>query len=305
MAEKFSFSSIWIAEDYFLRDSVTLLSCAAYATEEIRLGSGVINPFTRHPALIAQTGATLNELSRGRFALGLGSGSPEMLAAMGTQIDHPLRSMRECVEIIRLLARGEPVDFHGSDFRIKQAKLGSIPYYSEDGGDFAKGIRHTKIYLAAVGPKMLELCARIADGVLLTAGISCDTVGKSISILKKARSEYTNSFDLAGYVVACLGEPSIAAKKFVADQAIVWPSTFVDAGIKADEIQDFQSLYRRKGLEAAIPQLTDEMIRTIVAFGTVSEIEEKILDCERAGIETPVLIPMGTPAKGLISRIGG
>jgi 5,10-methylenetetrahydromethanopterin reductase len=304
MVEKSGFGSIWIAEDYYLRDSITLLSCAMVATEEINVGSGIINPFTRHPALIAQTAATLNELSRGRFILGLGSGELKLIATMGKHVDHPLRAITESVEIIRSLLKGNRLDFQGSDFKVSQAKLGSNPYISEsEGDDFGQRIHETKIYLAAIGPEMLDLSARIGDGVLLTAGVSCETTRRSVSILRKVRAEHSDPFTLAGYVGVCLGEPSIAVKTFVADLANIWPQNFIDAGIETKDIGSLKDAYEKRGLEGAASHVTEEMIRAVIALGTVSEIEERISDYEKAGMENPILIPMGMPAKDLIGKL--
>lgn len=304
MAEESGFDSIWIAEDYYLRDSITLLSCAAYATEKIKLGSGIINPFSRHPALIAQTAATLSELSKGRFTLGLGSGEQKILGTMGIQVDHPLRSMRESIGIIRTLLEGKQVDFQGSDFRVSQVKLGSNPYISRSREDeFGKKIYETKIYLAAIGPRMLNLSAKIADGVLLSAGASCETARQSIAKVRGARAKYSTEgrpFISAGYVGVCLSEPSIGVKMFVADLANIWPQNFLEAAVDPKQISELQEDYARKGLEGAVQRVTQEMIRAVVAIGSVSEVEEKVSEYVSAGVEQPILIPIGTSAKDLI-----
>src|SRR5579864_750731 len=78
-AEEKGASSIWIAEDYYLRDAVSLLSCAAFTTSKIRLGAGILNPYTRNPVLLAQTIATLGELSKGRIDIAIGTGERSLI----------------------------------------------------------------------------------------------------------------------------------------------------------------------------------------------------------------------------------
>jgi 5,10-methylenetetrahydromethanopterin reductase len=302
-AEKSGFDSLWIAEDYYLRDSITLLSCAAYATSSIELGAGVVNPFTRHPALIAQTAATLDELSKGRFSLGLGTGDPESIGFMLGKIRRPLRSMRESVQIVRVLLKGKRANFQGSDFRLTNAKLGANPYILQSADDdFGKNELDIKIYLAATGPKMLDLAAKIGDGVLLSAGTSFKTASESISILNRSKpnSKRARRFSIAGYLAVCLGKPTVHVKKFVADLVSVWPQNFILSGINQKQVEELRTLYWRKGERTAASLLTKEMIEASVACGSASEIEKKISDYRKAGIEQLILVPLGTRAKDLI-----
>ena len=101
LAEKEGFSSVWCAEDYYLRDAISNISCVAYVTREVKISTGVINPFSRNPVLIAETIATLNELSGGRIRLALGTGVQPLIENMGIKFSHPLQAMAESVEIVR------------------------------------------------------------------------------------------------------------------------------------------------------------------------------------------------------------
>jgi hypothetical protein len=153
---------------------------------------------------------------------------------------------------------------------------------------------------------MLNLSATIADGVLLTAGVSCETAGQSIAAVRDVRAKDSSArpFVSACYIGVCLGEPSIGVKTFVADLANVWPQNFAQAGVNLKQISDLQEDYARKGLEGAVQHVTEEMIRTVVASGSLSEIEEKVSEYVSAGVEQPILIPLGTPAKDLIGSFG-
>jgi 5,10-methylenetetrahydromethanopterin reductase len=308
LAERSRFYSIWIAEDYFLRDSITLLSTVASATKEIKLSSGIINPFTRHPALIAQTAATLDELSKGRYTLGLGSGELKLIASMGRKVDHPLGSMRESVDIIRSLLSGKETSFEGKYFAISKARLGINPYISRTDDDkFGRYASKVRIYLAAIGPKMLDLAAKIGDGVLLTAGITTETARQSILNLKKARAESNGvrtAFSTAGYIVTCLDKPSSLVKLFVADMANSWPQNFIESGVIEKHVDELRHEYIKRGIRGATSLVTDDMIRAVVACGRRYEVEEKIFNYWRSGLAQPILIPMDTRARDLIVSLG-
>ena len=170
-AENKGFSTAWFAEDYFLRDAITAMSFTAALTKRIKLGTGIINPYTRHPILIAETIATLSEAAGGRIFLSLGTGVGPLIEQMGIKFRKPLTTIREAVEIIRNALTGNPVTFEGEVFNIRDVRLGYNPYLSQL-GEFKLKRGNIPIYIAAIGPKMLQLAGKIGDGVLLTAGCS-------------------------------------------------------------------------------------------------------------------------------------
>lgn len=129
LAEKTGIDSIWIAEDYFLRDAISIISSAATSTQKIKLATGVINPYTRNPILIAQTMATLDEISNGRTILALGTGVPFIIENMGIKFEKPLTMIRESVRIIRMLFKTEKVNYQGKVLKVKDIEFGKNPYF--------------------------------------------------------------------------------------------------------------------------------------------------------------------------------
>ena len=116
LAEKKHLNSFWIAEVYFLRDAFCPLSSIASATRKIKLGSGVVNPYTRQTVLLAESIATVHEIAKGRTILALGTGVISLIQQMGIKVEKPLHMMRESVEIIRrLLAEEETRRIEGRD----------------------------------------------------------------------------------------------------------------------------------------------------------------------------------------------
>lgn len=167
LAEDLGFDSVWTAEAYG-SDALTPLAFIAARTERIRLGAGVFQMPARTPAMTAMSAATLDQMSGGRFLLGLGVSGPQVVEGWhGRPYGKPLKVSREYVSIVRkILARDEPVEFSGEYYQL--------PYTGPDATGLGKPLkimnrprnRDLPIYLAAIGPKNVTLTAEIADGWL-------------------------------------------------------------------------------------------------------------------------------------------
>jgi probable F420-dependent oxidoreductase len=153
-------SSVWLGEAW--RELAVPLTCTAMSTKHVRVGAGVMQIFPTHPILAALQAIQLQELSGGRFELGLGLGAGFVVERwFGVPYERPLRRMREFVEVARgaMASRaGEPFSYDGEIFRTRNYKM---PFGSE--------APDVPILLAAVGPKMLELAGEVGDGVVLGA----------------------------------------------------------------------------------------------------------------------------------------
>jgi 5,10-methylenetetrahydromethanopterin reductase len=155
LAEALDFDQIWVSHDLFFRAAPVLLAAAAAATSRISLGTCVLNPYSAHPAEIAMTAATLQELSEGRFLLGVAAGAEDFLSWAGIPRPAPLRRTREAIVAIRALCSGvSPADVpdSGAGWRA-EARL-------------RVAATSTPIYLGAMSPRMLELIGEVADGGL-------------------------------------------------------------------------------------------------------------------------------------------
>src|SRR5262245_9801715 len=122
LAEELDYRDFWYTDVRFLRDCWVSLAAVALATERIRLGPGVTDPYTRHPALTASAIATLDELSRGRALLGLGIGGYGF-GQIGLEGRLPVAAMRETVEVVRRLLRGEEVSLEGKVVTVRRGRL--------------------------------------------------------------------------------------------------------------------------------------------------------------------------------------
>lgn len=152
-AECEGYDRVWLPETWG-RDAVTVLTTVAHGTEEIGIGSSVLPIYSRSPALLGQTAATLQEVSEGRFRLGIGPSGPAVIEGWhGASFDRPLRRTRETVEIVRKVLSGETVNYDGDSFTLAGLRLRCDPPDEPVPMD-----------VAAMGPKAVELAGRFADG---------------------------------------------------------------------------------------------------------------------------------------------
>jgi 5,10-methylenetetrahydromethanopterin reductase len=154
-AEEAGFSTVWFAENPFARGAMSGLAASALATSTIRLGVGVFNPFNRHPTLIAMEVAALDELSEGRVVLGIGAGI--RLGQMGIAAPRRIAAVRDAIHIASRLLRGETVEYEGPVFSARGVRLE---------GPLRRAA--VPICMAAMGDQALDLCGRIADGLLIS-----------------------------------------------------------------------------------------------------------------------------------------
>ena len=152
-AEDLGYDRVWLPETWG-RDAVTTLATLATETETVGIGTSILPVYSRSPALIGQTAATLQEASSGRFRVGLGPSGPAVIENWhGRPFDRPLKRTRECVEIVRAVLSGEPVDYDGDVFSLRGFRLRC------DAPDPAPPVD-----VAGMGPKAVELAGRFADG---------------------------------------------------------------------------------------------------------------------------------------------
>src|SRR5947209_7577950 len=158
-AERRGFDAVWQAESRLVRDAIVPMAAFAAVTDRIKVGSGVINNWTRNAAIIAATFSTLDDLAPGRILCGIGAWWEPLATKVGVQRRRPLKAMREVVEVTRRLLAMETVTFRGEFVQLDDVQIDIVH------GD--RSPKNVPIYIGATGDQMLELGAEIADGVLL------------------------------------------------------------------------------------------------------------------------------------------
>ena len=295
-AEKLGYDSVWVAEAWG-SDAVSLLAWVGASTTRIGLGTAILQIPSRTPALTAMTAATLDWLSRGRLLLGLGVSGPQVVEGWhGVAYGKPLSRTREAVEIVRrILAREEPLVFRGESYRIpveasdlgKPLKLMMPPLRSS-----------IPIYIAALGPKNVELAAEIGDGWLpiFYSPFHSDIFQRSLDA-GFARRSAERPFDVAPGVTVALGsdlekcfdsvKPGLAlyiggmgapGKNFYNDLACRYGYAKEAAVIQEHYLQG-----RKKEAIAAVPnQLVDE----VALCGPKERIADRLEAWKDAGVTT-------------------
>ena len=154
-AERLGYLWLWVNDERLERDPFTVLAAMAERTERVRLGPGVTNPYSRHPALVASAMATLDELSGGRAVLGLGAGGTNH-RALAIERTAPVSALREAIGLVRALWAGESATVEGRVVRAREAQLG-----------FEAPRARLPVYVGARGPRVLQLAGELADGVIV------------------------------------------------------------------------------------------------------------------------------------------
>lgn len=174
LAEDRGFESAWAVETRLMRDGITPLTAWAARTDEMRLGTAMINPFTRTPTLMAQTFATLDEISNERAVMGIGAANPMLVEKFhGVPFERPLTRTRETIEAFRKLMTGEVVDYDGETLSLNGAVL-----------DFEPPRTEIPVYMGVTGPRMLRLSGAIADGVVLNAFVSEGYIENALALIE-------------------------------------------------------------------------------------------------------------------------
>lgn len=268
--EDAGFSSLWTNE---ARGRDALLVCQAWGarTDTLRPGVGVLPLWTRSPAQIAMAVATLQDATDGRFILGLGVSHPATMDNWhGAAYRRPLTAARETIGILRTLLAGETTEHEGEVFTSRGFQLQMDPMPPQG-----------PIYLAAMGPEMLELAGRLADGVLLNWS-SPEEVGRAAAAVRGAAARAEGGrpqteVDVAAYVRVAVSEDQRAARTALAGEISrycalpAYAEHFTRQGF-GDEVDSIKSAYRDGGAEAAVEAVPERMLLKLGWYGTPQDV---------------------------------
>ncbi len=306
-ADRLGYFAVWTAEAYG-SDAVTPLAWIGAQTQRIHLGTAILQMPARTPAMTAMTAITLDQLSGGRMLLGLGLSGPQVVEGWhGQPYGKPLPKTREYVEIVRaILAREKPLAYPGQYYQV--------PYVGPDAtglGKPLKSILHGRadlpIYLAAIGPKNVELAAEIADGWLpmIFAPGHYDAVFKPAVEAGFAKSDGKgyDRFDIAPSVLVVVGDDVDACRAAVKPFLALYIG-----GMGARGKNFYNSLAQRYGYEAEAKLIQDlyldgkkeeaaaavpkELIRAISLIGPEGYVKERLAAFREAGATTLVVNPL-------------
>ncbi|MGK5685369.1 LLM class F420-dependent oxidoreductase [Actinoplanes sp. URMC 104] len=299
-ADRLGYSVVWSAEAYG-SDTVSMLAWIAGQTERIDLGAAVMQIPARTPATTAMTAATIDALSGGRFRLGLGVSGPQVSEGWhGVRFAKPLARTREYVEIVRMAIARQPVSYAGEHY--------TLPLPDGPGKALRLGFHPPReavpIYLAAVGPRNLELAGEIADG-WLAIFFAPDAAGEHLQHIERGRAK--RGLGLSGFDVAA-GVPVVVGDDVARCADVLRPYTSLYVGGMgsreqnfynqlavrmgyADEAARVQELYlsgRKAEAAAAVPQ---EFIERTSILGNKIQVRERLKQYAAAGVGTLSISP--------------
>jgi 5,10-methylenetetrahydromethanopterin reductase len=295
IAEGKEFYSVWHAEHFLFRDALSMLTAIAATTSRIKIATGVISPYTRNPALLAMSIATLNEISAGRFLLGIGTNA-RFWKMLGINDKSPMKTLADSVTLLRQLLSDQKVTYESPFMRIHDAKL-----------DFQNRTM-IPIYLGALGPKLLEMAGRIGDGVVLSAGSSANYVKYAVEKTKAGLSKSSRSvkeFDFASFIISWLAdEPGTEArvKEWVAAFLSV-PGREIMLGDKElykDELNLMRKLYWSGDLKRAGENTPSELVDLLTISGDERTLHARLEEYYAAGLTHAVILPIGSNPERLI-----
>ena len=291
MAEDAGFASLWVTERYFHEETFSMLGYLAATTRRIRLGVGVVNPYTRSPALLGMGAATLDRLSGGRMMLGLGRSEADVIRGrMGMEYRAPLPRLRGTAAALRSMWSGERVSAEFGGARLTDVGLAIRPLQER-----------LPIYMAAIGPRALKLAGEVSDGVLLNAYAPVEYVRWAAAQVRDAASNAGR--DPADIDIACMSivrltddpESLMPALRERIARLIAEPftgETLLDRGGFDTSILQPVRESLAAGDEAAAGELVPEYLaEACYLLGDAARCRERIREYVDAGVDTPLLLP--------------
>jgi probable F420-dependent oxidoreductase len=283
-AEQLGYSDAWSYET-FQGDAITPVAAAATITQRMRLGTAIVPVFTRPPALIALSAAGVQQLSGGRFILGVGISTPTIVEQwMGVPYKFPVTRLRETVTAIRAAFTGEKVNADGKTFKINGFRLASAPHPAPP------------IYVGAQGEQMLRIAGEIGDGVIVNY-ITPETFPKMRAHIDEGAR--ITGRDPAGLDIACrilvaIDEDEKTVRENLRRELTAYVTVpqynkfFRWLGYEKEARTAFDA-WTAGDRKKALASMPDGMVEAIYVFGTPEKIARRLRDYEAAGITSSAL----------------
>ena len=307
-AELCGFEAVWQAESRLVRDAIVPMAAFAAVTSRIKIGSGVINNWTRNAAVIAATFLTLDDLAQDRIYCGIGAWWDPLAAKVGIQRSKNLLAMREVVTVVRRLLNRERVSFDGEFVRMDDVELDVV--------HGRKTPRNVPIYIGATGPKMMALTGEIADGAVLNYLVSPkynEMAMAQLEIGARKAGKSIDEIDRPQLVVCSVDHDRAAAldgaRKLVTQYLGQQPHIMKASGVSQDLLDEINQVLTWPATEEQILEamklVPDDVVQMITASGTPDEVKAKVREYMAAGATCPILYPLGDDVRLMIDTFAG
>ena len=288
LAEELGYESAWVAEGHG-GDQFSVLTACALATEKIKLGTSITSVFVRTAPTIAMAAASVDYFSNGRFILGMGtSHKVQVEPEHGLEFTKPVQRLRECVDIVRGILKDSDVNYHGEIYDIDHFDLWFEPLRKE-----------IPIYVAAVFPKMLEICGEISQGAILTWCTldHAEVAAWHVGIGARNAGRVPGDVEVASLLPCAVSDNRESARDLMRQPIASYAGRFpryrklmVDAGFP-DEIEKVRVAWQAGNIQESLNLVPGALIDKIGLVGTADEIQEKLADYRKAGITLPIVSP--------------
>jgi 5,10-methylenetetrahydromethanopterin reductase len=297
-AEKHGFEAVWQAESRLVRDAIVPMAAFAAVTERIKIGSGVINNWTRNIGLLASTFLTLDDLAPDRIICGIGAWWDPLAANVGITRRKPLLAMRETIEVMRMLLNMENVTYEGEFHNVHGIELDVVHGRREP--------RNIPMMIGATGPKMMELTGEISDGAVLNycvppeynieainrlrigaerAGRTLDDIDRPQLMICSVDNDKAKALDGARWMLT----------QYIAQQ----PHITKASNTPQETVDQIQAILgwpaTKEQIRDAMKLVPDELVQRVTASGTPDEVKSKVREYVANGCTCPILYPLGDP----------
>jgi 5,10-methylenetetrahydromethanopterin reductase len=295
-AESKGFEAVWQAESRLVRDAIVPMAAFAATTSRVKVGSGVINNWTRNIGLLAATFLTLDDLAPNRIICGIGAWWDPLAQNVGIDRRKPLTAMRETIEVLRRLLAMENVTYAGEFHQVKGIELDVVHGRREP--------RHIPMMIGATGPQMMELTGEIADGVVLNYCVPPDYNHQALAQLErgaKRAGRTLDEIDRPQLVVCSVHEDRQmaldGARELLTQYLAQQPHIAKASGVKPEVVAQIQAILgwpaTKEQVHQAMPLVPDDLVQRITASGTPAEVKAKVREYVNNGATCPVLYPLG------------
>lgn len=295
-AEEAGLDACWIFEDYFYGGAFSTATACALSTQNIQIAIGVINPFTRHPALSAMEAASLDALSHGRLIVGMGGSNKGWIQDQaGIPFEKPIQAAVEAADIIRQLVNTRHVHYSGEVFKTGNIELEFETYRSD-----------MPVYLGVKGPKALFKAGQTADGVVLSSCTSIPYIRfakEHIAAGAEAAGRDPDALKIAAYFPTAVSDNEQEARDLVRPYLAKFigihgyhPIMF-EAGLTEEVIRPFKEALAKGQTASVIPLVTDEIVDRLAIAGNAAYCRDKLAAVNDAGVSMPIAfeLPGQTP----------
>ena len=295
--EELGYDSVWVCETRTARDAISVLGAIAHATRTIKLGTGVVNSWTRPASLMALTFATLDELAPDRMLLGIGAYWDPLAWKQGIDRRKPIKQMREYIEVTRRLLALETVTYEGELVAVRDLRL-----------DLGHGVDRTPkqvpIYVGATGPQMLALSGELADGVMLNGFTSLTYLADALERIDQGArrsGRRVDDLDLPQTIVIAMDEDEEKALEVATRMTTMYlgqqPHIALASGVDQDLLDTVRDAMggwppRDGGIEAAMPLVPVDVVRSLTAAGTPDQCREQVAAYSVRPNIYPALLPI-------------